>query len=131
MDRIEYLADVIVRRGCGFALLAICMVMLGLSYDLLLCLKSGAILQAIHGSVLGLFAYNAPKWNHRSTELWVLLNKGADLPPNYPPEQLLEVLRKTYLRYAEMAGVVTLALCIGAAIVFSSLVVAGGFRWRA
>jgi hypothetical protein len=118
MDRIEYLADVIVRRGCGFALLAICMVMLGLSYDLLLCLKSGAVLQALHGSVLGLFAYNAPSWNHRSTELWVLLNKGADLPPNYPPEQLLEVLRKTYLRYAEMAGVVTLALCIGAAIVW-------------
>jgi hypothetical protein len=118
MDRIEYLADVIVRRGCGFALLAICMVMLGLSYDLLLCLKSGAVLQALHGSVLGLFAYNAPRWNHRSTELWVLLNKGADLPPNYPPEQLLEVLRKTYLRYAEMAGFVTLALCIGAAIVW-------------
>jgi len=118
MDRIEYLADVIVRRGCGFALLAIGMVMLGLSYDLLLCLKSGAVLQALHGSVLGLFAYNAPRWNHRSTELWVLLNKGADLPPNYPPEQLLEVLRKTYLRYAEMAGVVTLALCIGAAVVW-------------
>jgi len=118
MDRIEYLADVIVRRGCGFALLAICMVMLGLSYDLLLCLKSGAILEALHGSVLGLFAYNAPRWNHKSTELWVLLNKGADLPPNYPPEQLLEVLRKTYLRYAEMAGLVTLALCIGAAIVW-------------
>ena len=118
MDRIEYLADMIVRRGCGFALLAIGMVMLGLSYDLLLCLKSGAVLQALHGSVLGLFAYNAPRWNHRSTELWVLLNKGADLPPNYPPEQLLEVLRKTYLRYAEMAGVVTLALCIGAAIVW-------------
>ncbi|MFN4014850.1 MAG: hypothetical protein ACK4JB_05935 [Reyranella sp.] len=118
MDRIEYLADVSVRRGCGFALLAICMVMLGLSYDLLLCLKSGAILQALHGVVLGLFAYNAPKWNHRSTELWVLLDKGADLPPNYPPEQLLEVLRKTYLRYAEMAGVVTLALCIGAAVVW-------------
>jgi hypothetical protein len=118
MDRIEYLADMIVRRGCGFALLAIGMVMLGLSYDLLLCLKSGAVLQALHGSVLGLFAYNAPRWNHRSTELWVLLNKGADLPPNYPPEQLLEVLRKTYLRYAEMAGVVTLALCIGAAVVW-------------
>lgn len=118
MDRIEYLADITVRRGCSFVLLAICTVMLGLSYDLLLCLKSGAILQALHGSMLGLFAYNAPKWNHRSTELWVLLNKGADLPPNYPPEQLLEVLRKTYLRYAEMAGVVTLALCTGALIVW-------------
>jgi hypothetical protein len=108
MDRIEYLADITVRRGCAFAVLAIGTVMLGLSYDLLLCLKSGAILQALHGSVLG----------HRSTELWVLLNKGADLPPNYPPEQLLEVLRKTYLRYAEFAGAVTLVLCMGAAVVW-------------
>lgn len=118
MDRIEYLADLIVRRGCGFALLAVVTVMLGLSYDLLLCLKSGAILEALHGSVLGLFAYNAPRWNHKSTELWSLLNKGADLPPNYPPAQLLEVLRKTYLRYAEMAGCVALTLCLGAMIVW-------------
>lgn len=118
MDRIEYLADFVVKRGCGFALLAIGTVMLGLSYDLLLCLKSGAILEALHGSVLGIFAYNAPRWNHRSTELWTLLNKGADLPPDYPPELLLEVLRKTYTRYAEYSGFIALALSIGAAIVW-------------
>lgn len=118
MDRIEYLADQIVRRGCGFALLAIATVMLGLSYDLVLCLKSGAILEALHGSVLAIFAYNAPRRNHRSTELWVLLNKGADLPANYPPEQLLEVLRKTYTRYAELAAVVALGLSVGACVVW-------------
>lgn len=118
MDRIEYLADLTVKRGCGFALLAIGTVMLGLSYDLLLCFKSGAILGALHGSVLGVFAYNAPRWNHRSTELWTLLNKGADLPPDYPPELLLEVLRKTYTRYAEYSGVIALMLSIGAAIVW-------------
>jgi hypothetical protein len=118
MDRIEYLADMTVRRGCGFALLAIATVMLGLSYDLVLCLKSGAILQALHGSALGICAYNAPRRNHRSTELWALLNKGADLPANYPPEQLLEVLRKTYIRYAELAAVVALGLSAAAAIVW-------------
>lgn len=118
MDRVEYLADVTVKRGCGFALLAIATVMLGLSYDLVLCLKSGAILEALHGSVLGIFAYNAPRWNHRSTELWVLLNKGADLPPNYPPELVLEVLRKTYTRYAEYSGVLALALSIAALVVW-------------
>ena len=118
MDRVEYLADFVVKRGCGFALLAIGTVMLGLSYDLMLCLKSGAILEALHGSVLAIFAYNAPRWNHRSTELWTLLNKGADLPPDYPPELLLEVLRKTYTRYAEYSGVIALALSFGAAVVW-------------
>jgi hypothetical protein len=116
MDRIEYLADLTVKRGCGFALLAIATVMLGLSYDLVLCLKSGAILEALHGSVLGVFAYQAPKRNHRSTELWVLLNKGEDLPRNYPPELLLEVLRKTYIRYAEFAAMTALALSVAAAV---------------
>lgn len=118
MDRIEYLADLTVKRGCGFALLAIATVMMGLSYDLVLCLKSGAILEALHGSVLGVFAYNAPRRNHRSTELWILLNKGADLPANYPPEQLLEVLRKTYIRYAELAAMAALGMSVAAAIVW-------------
>ena len=31
MDRIEYLADLTVKRGCGFALLAIATVMVGVS----------------------------------------------------------------------------------------------------
>lgn len=112
MDRVEFLADFVVKRGCAFALLAIGTIMLGLSYDLLLCFKSGAILGALHGSVLGLFAYKAPRRNHRSTELWVLLNKGDDLPPGYPPEQLLEVMRKTYVRYAEYSAVIALVLSV-------------------
>lgn len=115
MDRIEHLANRIVQRGVGFALLAVGTVMLGLSYDPVLCFKSGAILEALHGSVLGLYAYRAPGWNHRSTELWMLLNKGADLPPNYPPEQLLEVMRKTYARYAELSCVLALVLTLCAA----------------
>lgn len=118
MNRVEFLADLVVKRGCGFALLAIGTVMLGLSYDLVLCFKSGAILEALHGSVLGVFAYNAPRWNHRSTELWVLLNKGADLPPDYPPELLLEVLRKTYTRYAEYSAAIALALSVAALVVW-------------
>lgn len=118
MNRIEYLADGVVKRGFGFALLAVATVMLGLSYDPILCFKSGAILEALHGSVLGLFAYNAPRRNHRSTELWVLLKKGEDLPPDYPPALLLEVLRKTYLRYAELCGIAALLLSIAAAVVW-------------
>src|SRR5262245_39163913 len=118
MDRMEHLADLAVKRGCAFKLLAIATVMRGLSCDLVLCFKSGAILEALHGSVLAIFAYNAPRWNHRSTELWALLNKGADLPPNYPPELLLEVLRKTYTRYAEYSAAIALALSVAALTVW-------------
>jgi hypothetical protein len=118
MDRIEHLANSIVQRGVGFTLLAVGTVMLGLSYDLLLCFKTGAILEAIHGATLAVFAYKAPHRNHRSTELWVRLNKGADLPANYPPELLLEVLRRTYARYAELCAMAALGLTVCAAIVW-------------
>ncbi len=118
MDRIEYLADATVRRGCGFMLLAVLTVMWSLSYDLLLSLKTGAILMTLHCAALGLFAYNAPRRNHKSTELWTQFNRGADLPANYPPAQLLEVLRKTYLRYAELSGMLAVGLAFGAAVVW-------------
>lgn len=118
MDRIDYLAESVVRRGCGFALLAIFTVMWGLSYDLLLSLETGAILVTLCSSVLAVFAYKAPRQNHKSTELWVLLGKGEDLPPHYPPAQLLEVMRQTYIRYAELSGKLALGLCAGAAIVW-------------
>jgi hypothetical protein len=118
MDRIDHLAEGVVRRGCGFALLAIFTVMWGLSYDLLLSLETGAILVTLCGAVLAVFAYQAPRQNHKSTELWVLLDKGEDLPPHYPPAQLLEVMRKTYIRYAELSGKLALGLCAGAAFVW-------------
>lgn len=115
MNRIEHLAEISVRRGCGFALLAVLTVMWGLSYDMLLCLRSGAILVALVGAVLGVMAWNAPSRNPRSTELWAMLGNGKDLPPDYPPQILLEVLRETYIRHAELAGGAALALCAGAA----------------
>ena len=55
--------------------------------------------------------------DHPSTLVDDPVDKGADLPANYPPEQLLEVLRKTYTRYAELAAVVALGLSAAAAIV--------------
>jgi len=118
MDRIDYLAEGVVRRGCGFALLAVFTVMWGLSYDLLLSLETGAILVTLCCAILAVFAYQAPRQNHKSTELWALLANGKDLPPHCPPAQLLEVMRKTYIRYAELSGRLALGLCAGAAIVW-------------
>lgn len=111
MDRIDYLADITVRKGVGFALLAVSTVMLGFSYDMLLCLRTGAALIALTSAVLALKAARAPARKHRSTELWALLRKGEYLPPGYPPANLNEVLRKTYIRYAELCAVAALALC--------------------
>ena len=92
--------------------------MLGLSYDLLLCFKSGAILEALHGSMLGMFAYNAPT-----------LEPSLDGAVGAPATRA-RICRRT-IRPSNCSksaqdlhalcgdgGVVALALCIGAAIVW-------------
>ena len=117
MERIDALADAIVRRGCGFALLAVSTVMWGLSYDAGLCLKTGAILVALHGATLVLLGFAALRRNPRLTELWVRLGRGADLPSGYPPERLLLALQSAYFRYAELSTGVALCLAAAALVV--------------
>lgn len=116
MNRVEYLADLSVGRACGFGAMGVVMSMLGLSADPLMCVRVGAFLTVVMGLVLALFAYRAPYRDYRRTELWVLLDKGRDLPPGYPAATLCQVLRETYTRYAELAGRMAIILCAVAAI---------------
>lgn len=116
MDRIDFLADFSVRRGCAFALLAVVTVMFALCYQPSLSLRSGANLLTLMGVVLAWRAWRAPHKTCRGTELWVLLNKGADLPPNYPESQIMMALQTAYLRYAEICGGAALILCAAATI---------------
>lgn len=116
MDRIQHLADFTVRKGLFFAMIAIGTVMLGFSYDIALCLRSGALLVTITAAVLALKTMYARNRNHRATELWALLHKGDDLPPGYPPENINEVLRQTYAKHAVHCAFAALALCLMAVL---------------
>lgn len=112
MDRIQYLANVSVRRGCGFAGLAIFTIMFGMAGEPALSIRIGAALFALMGLVLAFMAWRAPRRDYRHTELWIMLDKGRDLPPGYPPEVICQVLRDTYLRHAELSGIIALAMGI-------------------
>lgn len=116
MDRIEYLANVSVRRGCAFAWLGVVTVMFGLSYDVVLCLRSGAVLVSLIAAALGLMALRARGRNHRSTEVWAMLRNGADLPEGYPGGVVNEALRRIYIRYADMTALVAAAMCVAAVV---------------
>ncbi|MGE0153317.1 MAG: hypothetical protein AB7R90_11930 [Reyranellaceae bacterium] len=110
MDRIQYLANISVRRACGFAGLAIFTTMFGMAGEPALSIRIGAAMFALLGLVLGFMAWRAPRRDYRDTELWIMLDKGRDLPEGYPPEVICQVLRDTYLRHAELAGVIALAM---------------------
>lgn len=119
MDRIQYLANLSVRRGCGFAGLAIFTAMFGMAGDPTLSVRIGAALVTLTGLVLAFLAWRAPHRDYRRTELWIMLDKGRDLPPGYPPEVICQVLRDVYLRHAELAGAI--ALVMGAVVLATLL----------
>ncbi len=98
MDILQTLADISIRRACGFAALGIGTVMLSLSFDLELALRSGATLTTIAGAVAWLLAVIAPQRDIRRTELWsMLLTERAHLARG-PDEARLRVLAGKVLR---------------------------------
>jgi hypothetical protein len=112
MDRIQYLANLSVRRACGFASLAIFTTMFGMAGEPALAIRIGAAMFVLMGLVLAFKAWRAPRRDYRKTELWIMLDNGRDLPPGYPPEVLCQVLREVYLRHAELSGAIALAMGI-------------------
>ena len=110
MNRIREAAHHSVARGCGFAGLAIGTVMIGLSYDPHLSLRSGAILVTLMAVVLKLFALRAPNRDPRHTETWLLLEPD-DLPPMPASRRLVcRVLAETYASFSRWIFAGALAL---------------------
>lgn len=110
MNRVDYLAEISIARGCGFAVLAIIVTMCGMAGDLELCLKVGAGLSMLLGIVLAWRAWHAPRRDPRQTEVYLMLDKGRDLPESYPLPQINETLRRIYVKYAEYSGAMALLL---------------------
>lgn len=117
MNRVDYLAEVSIGRGCGFAMLAIIVTMCGMAGDLGLSLKIGAGLSVLMGMVLAWRGWQAPHRDPRKTELYLMLDKGRDLPEDYPLPQINEALRRVYVRYAEYSGALALLLVALALVV--------------
>lgn len=124
MDRIETLADLSIRRACGFAGLGVATVMGSLSFDALLCFRSGAILVALCAAVLWFKAEAAPRANVRRTELWAMLGGTVELPAERTQQVLGNLLRERYLWHATVAaGVACLFWLVAALVVLRRAVV--------
>lgn len=73
VETIRVYADLSIRRGCGFALLGVCCVMFGYSFDLALSFRMGALLVLLLSAVLYYKALNAPRRPYTRTEVWIML----------------------------------------------------------
>ena len=103
MDRIRELAWVSVGRACGFAILAIFTVMVGLSFDPVLAVKSGAVLLLISATALWLLARLAPTRNPRRTEVWYILDPHEQPTGGAAQRVIGTILADIYRRFAQWA----------------------------
>lgn len=108
MDDIERLADLSVKRGCGFAALAIGTTMTGLAGMPLLAVKSGAILFTLMAVTLAGRAFGALRRSYKRTEVWAMLAVDRRLPQAIAQQVIGTALQATYWRYAEFAAAVAL-----------------------
>ena len=115
MENIRRLAMISVARGCGFAALAIVTTMLGLSFDLLLMTRTGAVLFTIAAVVLQFLAWLAPTRNPKRTEVWAMLDPQDAPPPAVARQVIGGILAETHGKFARWAFAGGLALWLTSA----------------
>jgi hypothetical protein len=104
MEQIRYLADVSIRRACGFGLMAICTAAVGVSTDAVLVFKLAAICSSAMAAILMVKAIEAPSRNYRRTEVWLMLDKKHDFPEASAQRIFGGILRERYLWHATVTA---------------------------
>lgn len=114
LQKIERVAHVSVARACGFGALAIVTFMVGLSADVVNCLKTGGLLSLLMCAVLVLKAWFAGQRNYKHTELWLMLGPQDRPHASIAQQVITNVLRDTFLHFAMHAAFASLLLLSGA-----------------
>ncbi|MCX7374896.1 MAG: hypothetical protein NTW56_21075 [Alphaproteobacteria bacterium] len=110
-DVLSSVADLSIRRACGFALLGIGMVMFSLSYDLALSLHMGAELLALLTLGLVFAGWKAPRRDLRDTEAWIELvasGRAHGVSRKEVSPRLGAKLRERLFWHAERVGAATM-----------------------
>lgn len=121
MDVIDAVVDHCIRRALGFAGLAVGVVMLSLSFDMPLSLRTGADMLAVTALVLLVAAWRAPRRDHRRSEAWSELSAFSPdftsrLPRPEAQRMMTESLRRRLLWHAERVSIAALGFWIGAIV---------------
>ena len=118
MARLRYVAFISVARAVAFSGLAIFVIMVGLSYEPVLALRSGGVLLLILLAGLMLKAQLAPLVDPRRTEAWMLLDRSERPDDPAAVRVMTRALREACLWFARWTACVA-ALVWGLAILVS------------
>ena len=116
-DDIRRYAELSVRRGCGFALMAIVTAMVGFSGEPWIAVRSGAVFVLIAAVVLFWKGWTARSRNYRHTELWLMIEDAPALPRERLQSLIGGILAEVYFSHARVAAYVAVAMCVIAVVV--------------
>jgi len=114
-ENIRRLADLSIRRGCGFVLLGTACIMVGLSHDFASSVKAAAVVVGLASVVMLAKGLNALRRPYRDTELWLLLEPRPLLSEPLLQRLIGQVLADRYYWHARIGGLMasTLLVCWG------------------
>jgi hypothetical protein len=117
MEEMRKLAYESVARGCGFGMLAIICVMVGMSFNPRAVFQAGGILTLMMTFILILKARLALTQNYRKTEMWLYLPKDFRPPEAYAQWAASTVLRDAYLTFAQYTALISIIMWVVALLV--------------
>lgn len=113
MEEMRKAAFVSVARGCGFGMLAIVCVMLGMG-NARAVFQAGGILTLMMTFILILKARYALTQNYKRTEMWLLLPKDFRPPEAYAQWAASTVLRDAYFTFAQYTALISIFMWLAA-----------------
>ncbi|HJQ59834.1 MAG TPA: hypothetical protein VJ890_23200 [Vineibacter sp.] len=108
---IRQCAETSVRRGCGFAAIAIFSAMVGASAEPDICFRLGAGFTALTAIILYWRGRKAPTHNFRRTEVWLMIEEAPALPRDRLQLMIGGALAECYLAHAWIAAWIALMMC--------------------
>jgi hypothetical protein len=107
VNEIEQAAQLSIGRACGFAGFGIALTVLALSFEPMLAAKTGAVLSMGLTLTLLVFAFRAHHTPHQTTEVWLLIDKGARPPARHARKIINEARRFALLWFARWTAAVS------------------------
>jgi hypothetical protein len=111
-DDIRRCAELSVRRGCGFALMAVVTAMVGFSSEPRIAVRAGAVFVLIGAVVLFWKGRHARLRNYRHTEVWLMIEDAPALPRDRLQTMIGGALAEVYFDHARLAAYVALAMSV-------------------
>jgi hypothetical protein len=117
MEELRKAAFISVSRACGFGMLAIICVMVGMSFEPRSAFQAGGILTLMMTFILILKARYALTQNHRRTEMWLILPEDFRPPEKYAHWAASTVLRDAYFTFAMYTAGISIVMWVVALFV--------------